>query len=73
MLIKDFKKEFDICSKEVSMNGETVDSHPGIPAEVSISCVNNDNYYTVEDISIDYLGGCGCPASIVIEIREEKE
>jgi hypothetical protein len=73
MLIKKFKELFNSCSKEVSMDDETVDSHPGIPAEVTISCVNNDNYYTVEDISIDYLGGCGCHASIVIEIREEKE
>lgn len=73
MIIKKFKELFESCAKEVSMNGEVVDSHSGIPAEVRISCSNNDRYYTIEDVSIDYLFGCGCPGSVVIDITEDFE
>lgn len=73
MIIKKFKELFESCAKEVSMNGEVVDSHSGIPAKVIIDCINSDKYYDIENISISHLGGCGCPSSVVIEISEEIE
>lgn len=33
---------------------------------------DNDNYYELIDINIEYLGGCGCPSDITLKIRLEE-
>lgn len=68
--IKEFKEQFDKCAKEISIDGVNIDSH-NIPSSVRVYCINN-KFYNLVGMSIDYLGGCGSPASISIEIEEEQ-
>jgi hypothetical protein len=69
--IKEFREQFEQAAKEVSSDGVSVDSHSGVPSSVRVWCINSDRYFNVVGIAIDYMGGCGCPASISIEIEEE--
>lgn len=68
--IKEFREYFEKCAKEISTTGVNIDSHQ-IPSSVRIYCINSDRYFNLVGMTIDYLGGCGCPASISIEIEEE--
>lgn len=69
--IKEFRDQFDVYAKEISVDGVLMDSH-NIPTSVSIDCLNNDKTYTIVGLTVGMLGGCGCWRDIQIEIMEEE-
>lgn len=68
--IKEFREQFETYAKEISTDGVNINSH-NIPAKVRVYCINSDKFFNLVGMTIDYLGGCGCPASISLEIEEE--
>ena len=70
--IYEFNEQFAKCSEEISIDGKLINSHK-IPTRVTVTCINNDKIYNIVGMSMDYLFGCGCPASICIEIEEEED
>lgn len=69
--IKEFREQFERYAKEISMDGVNIDSHQ-IPSSVRVYCINKDKMFNIVGMTIDYLAGCKCPASISIEIEEEE-
>ena len=70
MIINEFLSKFKEVAYEVSTNGETIASHD-IPALVIVECHNNDIDFEIIDIDVDYMGGCGCPRSVIIQLVDK--
>jgi hypothetical protein len=68
--IKEFLEEINKYKDDISIDGETVNSHK-LRTRVNVSCINNEKFYTLTGVAVDYLGGCGCPSGITLEIMEE--
>lgn len=69
--LKEFLIEFNKCVNEIGVT-ETesrVNSHK-FDANISIDCLNTNKEYKIVGMRLHYLGGCGCPSDISIEIEE---
>lgn len=70
--IKEFSKDFDEISKEITVDGELMMSH-NIPCTVQVRCINSDKSFVLVGIDSNSLGGCGCWSDIILEIEELDE
>lgn len=72
--LQEFLKQFNYMVNEIGVS-ETearVNSHT-FNAGIRIDCLNTNKSYKIVGTRLGYLGGCGCPADIVIEIEEEND
>lgn len=68
--IGEFKKLFDAYADDCSADDyERVGSHSSLLTQVRVVCANDrDSEYQLLALELDQLGGCGCPAGIVLLI-----
>lgn len=69
--LQEFLVEFNKLVNEIGVT-ETqplINSHK-FNADINVSCVNSDKEYKIVGLRLHYLGGCGCPSDITIEIEE---
>lgn len=69
--IKQFLTKFNKYADDISVDGETVNSHT-LKTTVEVTCVNCDESYKIVALEVDRLMGCGCSSGIRILVAKEE-
>lgn len=73
MLVKPFAEQVAGYAQEVQCDGAgRIGSHK-IPSAVNVRLEGSDHDFSLAEIELDFLGGCGCPCGITLVIRQDSE
>lgn len=69
--LKEFSTKFNEYINDLMDANGNVASHT-FPAEIYVEVEGSEHMYPIKELEIGYMGGCGCPQSLTIIVKEEK-
>lgn len=68
--LKQFVKHFNEYVEDIMDIDGNVNSHK-FPANIYVEVEGSDFEYSIKELEVGYMGGCGCPQSITIIIKKD--
>ena len=71
LTLKEFVDSFSWHVNDIMDANGNVNSHK-FPARIYVEVEGSDLEYSIKELEVGYMMGCGCPQSITIIIKEDK-
>jgi hypothetical protein len=68
--LKEFSDKFNEYVNDLMTTDGNVASHT-FPAAIYFEVEGSDHQYSIKELELGYMGGCGCPQSITIVIKQD--
>jgi hypothetical protein len=68
--LKEFSDKFTEYTNDLMTADGNVTSHT-FPAVIYVEVEGSEHMYPIKELEIGFMGGCGCPQSLTIIVREE--
>jgi hypothetical protein len=70
LTLKEFVKHFNEYVEDIMDTNGNVNSHT-FPARIYVEVEGSDFEYSIKELEVGYMGGCGCPQSITLIIKKD--